>query len=238
MHVRTRAIVLNKTKYSESSVIARVFTREAGVQSFILKGAFSKKNKSKLALLENLTLVEITFDDHRDGIQYLNEISLHRPYTLIPFDMVRRTLFIFYNEIIYKTLTDFSTDAELYDFVENALLELDEETTVLTDVHLRFLTRFSKILGFAPKDNFSDYNCHFFIEESAFIHDYFDYPDYLSREASAYLFHLMHEEELDSLPPKDIRNELLYGLIRYFEKHNEQIHRIESVPILATLLVK
>ena len=238
MNIRSRAIVLNKTKYSESSVIVKVFTREAGVQSFILKGAFSKKNKGKLALMENLTLLDITFDDHREGIKYLNDIALNRNYSLIPFDMVRRTLFIFYNEILYKTLTDSSADPELFDFIEQSLLELDGEETKLADIHLRFLIRFSKILGFAPKDNFSDNNCHFFIEESAFTHDYFDYPDYLSREASAYLFHLMHEEELDSLPPKDIRNELLYGLIRYFEKHNEQIHRIESVPILATLLVK
>lgn len=238
MNIRSRAIVLNKTKYSESSVIVKVFTREAGVQSFILKGAFSKKNRGKLALLENLTLVEITFDDHHENIKYLSDIALYKPYSLIPFDMVRRTLFIFYNEILYKVLKDYSADPELYDFIEHSLLELDEETTMLADVHLRFLLRFSKILGFYPKDNFSDYNCHFFIEESAFIHDYFDYPDYLSREASAYLSDLMHEKGTLALPPKEIRNELLYGLIRYFEKHNEQIHHIESVPILAALLAK
>ena len=238
MNIRSRAIILNKTKYSESSVIVKVFTREAGVQSFILKGAFSKKNRGKLALLENLTLVEITFDDHHENIKYLSDIALYKPYSLIPFDMVRRTLFIFYNEILYKVLKDYSTDPELYDFIERSLMELDEETTKLSDVHLRFLLRFSKILGFYPKDNFSDYNCHFFIEESAFIHDYFDYPDYLSREASAYLSDLMHEKESVALPPKEVRNELLYGMIRYFEKHNEQIHRIESVPILAALLAK
>ena len=237
MHIRSRAIVLNKTKFSESSVIARVFTREAGVQSFILKGAFSKKNKGKLALLENLTMVEITFDDHHEGIKYLGEISLYHPYSLIPFDMVRRTLFIFYNEILYKVLKDFSADTELFDFIEQSLLELDGETARLTDIHLRFMVDFSKILGFSPKDNFSEQNCHFFIEESAFIHDYFDYPDYLSKEASAYLADLMHET-VPQLPPKKIRNELLYGLIRYFEKHNEQIHHIESVPILASLLAK
>ena len=238
MHIRTRAIVLNKTKYSDSSLIVRIFTREAGVQSFFLKGAFSKKNKGRLALLENLSMVELTFDDRHDGIKYLNDIALYRPYTLIPFDMVRRTLFIFYNEILYKTLTDYSTDPELFDFVEEALLELDREETMLTDVHLHFLVNFSKILGFFPKDNFSEKNCHFFIEESAFVHDYFDYPDYLSREASAYLSDLMHEKEIGELPPKVVRNELLYGLIRYFEKHNEQIHRIESVQILASLLSK
>ena len=237
MHIRTRAIVLNKTKYSDSSLIARIFTREAGVQSFILKGAFSKKNKGKLALLENLSLVELTFDDHHEGIKYLNDITLYHPYSLIPFDMVRRTLFIFYNEILYKTLTDYSTDAELFDFVENALLELDEESARLADIHLRFLVDFSRILGFSPKDNFSEQNCHFFIEESAFGHDYFDYPDYLSREASAYLADLMHGEATE-LPPKIVRNELLYGMIRYFERHNEQIHRIESVQILSALLTK
>ena len=238
MNIRSRAIVLNKTKYSESSVIVKMFTREAGVQSFILKGAFSKKNKGKMALLENLTLVDLAFDDHHEGIKYLNDIALYRPYSLIPFDMVRRTIFIFYNEILYKVLKDYSADPELYDFIENSLLELDEETTRIADVHLRFLIHFSKILGFAPKDNFSDYNCHFFIEESAIIHDYFDYPDYLSREASAYLSDLMHDEKQSALPPKEVRNELLYGLIRYFEKHNEQIHHIESVPILASLLTK
>ena len=238
MNIRSRAIILNKTKYSESSVIVKAFTREAGVQSFILKGAFSKKNRGKLALLENLTLVEITFDDHHENIKYLSDIALHKPYSLIPFDMVRRTLFIFYNEILYKVLKDSSADTELFDFIEHSLMELDDEATKLADVHLRFLIRFSKILGFSPKDNFSEYNCHFFIEESAFIHDYFDYPDYLSREASAYLSDLMHEKELAALPSKEIRNELLYGMIRYFEKHNEQIHRIESVPILAALLTK
>lgn len=238
MNISSRAIVLNKTKYSESSVIVKVFTREAGIQSFILKGAFSKKNRGKLALLENLTLIDLTFDDHREGIKYLNDIALHHPYSLIPFDMVRRTLFIFYNEILYKVLSDAPADSELYDFIEQSLLELDEETTRLTDIHLRFLIRFSKILGFAPKENFSDFNCHFCIEESAFTHDYFNYPDYLSREASSYLSDLMKEDESTSLPPKEIRNELLQGLIRYFEKHNEQIRRIESVPILADLLAK
>lgn len=237
MKINSRGIVLNKTKYSETSVIVRIFTRESGVQSFILKGAFSKKNKGKLALLENLSMVEITFDDQRDGIKYLNDITLNHPYSLIPFDMVRRTLFIFYNEIIYKTLTDYSTDAELFDFVENALRKLDEEGTRLADIHLHFLVDFSKVLGFFPKDNFSEQNCHFFIEESHFVHDYFDYPDYLSREASAYLADLMHEKDAE-LPPKNVRDELLYGLIRYFERHNEQIHRIESVQILSALLAK
>lgn len=236
MDIKTKAIVLNKTKYSETSVVVKMFTRETGVQGFMVKGAFGKRGKGVLALLENLSLVEVTFDDHRDGLKYLREISLYQPYSLIPFDMVRRTIFIFYNELIYKLLMDYQPDEAVYDFIEQSLIALDDEKTLLTDVHLRFLVDLSKILGFFPKDNFSEQNCHFSIEEACFVNEYFEYPDYLTKEASTYLFDLMNGRRMEEFPPKQIRNELLYGLLRYYIKHNEQIYHIDSVPILAEIL--
>ena len=59
MQIKTRGIVLHKTKYSENSVIVNIFTREAGVQSFIVKGAYSKQRRGTIALLENLSMVEV-----------------------------------------------------------------------------------------------------------------------------------------------------------------------------------
>lgn len=236
MNITTKGIVLHKTKYSETSVIVRIFTREAGVRSFIVKGAFSKKNRSINALLENLSMVDINFEDKNQNIKYLKEITLYHSYELIPFDMVRRSLFLFYNELIYKTLREFQTDTILYDFIEKSILELDDETTVLTDVHLRFLVNLSRIMGFFPQDNFSEYDCHFSIDEACFVHEYFDYPTFLSRDASRYLHQLMTVGFAEAMPPKIVRNELLHGLLRYFESNNEQIHRIESVEILSQLL--
>ncbi len=235
MNIKTKGIVLHKTKYSETSVIVRIFTRTSGVQSFIVKGAFSKKNRSTAALLENLSLVEIVFDDTHHSIQYLKEIASYHSYSLIPFDMVRRSLMIFYNELIYKLLREFQTDSILYDFIEKSILELDAEDTVLTDVHLRFMVRLSKVMGFYPQDNFSEQNCHFSIEDACFVREYFDYPTFLSRDASAYL-HGMMCEEVSEIPPKSVRNELLQGLLNYFEIHNDQIRKIESVTILSQIL--
>ena len=68
------------------------------------------------------------------------------------------------------------------------------------------------------------------------MHEYFEYPNFLSREASAYLWQLMNEEDVSVMPPKVVRNELMYGLLRYFEEHNSQIGKIESVEILSQLL--
>ena len=236
MHVTTRGIVLHKTKYSENSVIVNIFTREAGVQSFIVKGAYSKQRRGTMALLENLSLLEVVFDDKGQNIKYFKEVSLHHSYQLIPFDLVRRTIFIFYNELIYKILREYRADAALYDFVESSLLELDDEQAHLTDIHLRFMVKLAHVMGIFPATNYSDYNSIFSIDESCFVHEYFDYPNFLSREASAYLWQLMQQEPVNPMPHKVIRNELLYGLLRYFEEHNSQIGKIESVEILSQLL--
>ena len=236
MQIKTRGIVLHKTKYSENSVIVNIFTREAGVQSFIVKGAYSKQRRGTMALLENLSMVEVVYDDKGQNIKYFKEVSLHHSYQLIPFDLVRRTIFIFYNELIYKILREYRSDTSLYDFVENALLELDDEKARLSDIHLRFMVQFAHEMGIFPATNYSDYNSIFSIDESCFVHEYFEYPNFLSREASAYLWQLMNEEDVSVLPHKVIRNELMYGLLRYFEEHNSQIGKIESVEILSQLL--
>ena len=236
MQIKTRGIVLHKTKYSENSVIVNIFTREAGVQSFIVKGAYSKQRRGTMALLENLSMIEVVFDDKGQNIKYFKEVSLHHSYQLIPFDLVRRTIFIFYNELIYKILREYRSDTSLYDFVENALLELDDEKARLSDIHLRFMVQLAHEMGIFPATNYSDYNSIFSIDESCFVHEYFEYPNFLSREASAYLWQLMNEEDVSVLPHKVIRNELLYGMLRYFEEHNSQIGKIESVEILSQLL--
>lgn len=236
MQVSTRGIVLHKTKYSESSVIVNIFTREAGVQSFMVKGAFSKRNRTTLAVLENLSLVELKYEDKGQDLKFIQDISLYYSYSLVPFDMVRRSLFIFYNELIYKLLREYQADTSFYDFIEKSILELDAPDTVLTDVHLKFMVRLAKEMGLSPEANYSAERQVFSIDESCFVHEYFDYPNFLSRDASLYLWQLMQGAPPADFPPKVVRNELLFGLIRYFEQHNTQIGRLDSVEILSQLL--
>lgn len=235
MQITTKGIVLHKIRYSESSIIVKILTKDAGVQSFIIKNAFSKKKKNMLALVENLSMIEITFDDKKQYLQYLKDVNLYRQYRIIPFDIVRKTLFSFYNELIYKLLREYQADEYLYGFIEKSLCELDKEEVVLADVHLHFMVHLSQVLGFLPSPNYSMQNRYFSIEESAFGSSFYENPLYLSAEASNYLWNIMQATP-QSLPPKKIRQELLNGLIRYFEKHNEQIGKIESVEILTQIL--
>ena len=48
MFVTSKAIVLHKTKYADSGIVVKMFTERYGTQTFIIKNAFSAKNKQLL----------------------------------------------------------------------------------------------------------------------------------------------------------------------------------------------
>lgn len=236
MLVATKGIVLHKTKYSDQSLIVKIFTEQLGTQSFIIKNAFNKKNKLNQAYFSPLALLEVVFDHkNTQQIHFLKEIHHYANFEYIPFDLVRNSLLIFYNELLYKLLFDVGEDAELFCFMERKILELDNPDVVLTDVHIRFLIDLSKQMGFCPVNNYSEACCFFSLQECHFAKIYFPNDFYLSKEASTYLYDILSCES-KPYPAKSIRNELLNGLISYFIIHNEQIKKIESIAILADVL--
>ena len=53
MKYKSRAIALSYLKQGESSIIAKIFTEEKGLQSFIVKGVRAKKSKKKLGFFNH-----------------------------------------------------------------------------------------------------------------------------------------------------------------------------------------
>ena len=77
MKYSSRAIALSYLKYSESSIIAKLFTEKHGLQTFIVRGVRSKKSKNKLGLFQPLQLSQITASLLiKNKIQQLHQISL------------------------------------------------------------------------------------------------------------------------------------------------------------------
>ncbi len=59
MLTTTRGIVLHHFKYSEKSIIAKIYTEKFGLQSYIINGVRSAKSKNKAVYLQPLSLGEI-----------------------------------------------------------------------------------------------------------------------------------------------------------------------------------
>lgn len=236
MFVSSKAFVLHKTKYADSGVVVKFYTEKYGTQTFIVKNAFSNKNRHLLPLLSPLSMVELQFDDRKlNQLMYLKELTCYRQYQHIPYNIVKSSLLMFYGELLYRLLYEYGEDSQLYAFVEERMRQLDEMEQVRPDTHIDFMLQLSRILGFAPVSNFDNDHQIFSIPQSSFVHNWVDEEQNFSPMASKVLFNMIN----DAMPqpaPKAIRNELLQGMLRYFKHHNEHIGKIESVSILADIL--
>ena len=74
--IKTRAIVLHRFAYSDSSFIVKALTEECGVVSFIIKGAKRKESPFKGAL-DPLALSEVVFRQNPSAeLQFIKEASI------------------------------------------------------------------------------------------------------------------------------------------------------------------
>ena len=74
----TPALVLHTTSYSESSVIAKIFTRQLGVRSYIIKGVRKSGSKTKQNLLQPLSHLDlVVYNNPKTQINYIKEMGQH-----------------------------------------------------------------------------------------------------------------------------------------------------------------
>ena len=74
--IKSRAIVLHRYAYSDSSWIVKALTEESGIVSFIVKGGKRKESPFKGAL-DPLALSEVVFRENPNAeLQYIKEATL------------------------------------------------------------------------------------------------------------------------------------------------------------------
>lgn len=157
MNINTNeGIILNAIKYSDSSKILRVFTKEMGKISFIAKGAFSKNNKFG-ASIEASTIASLTFyfKNNRE-IQQLTESSFAVKFKNIYKDIYRIATTYIILEILDFTLSKEQINEQAYNLSKEYLIKNDdlENNTYLNLIE--FLLKYTELMGF--KFNFDRIN--------------------------------------------------------------------------------
>ena len=236
MYISTQGIVLQSIKYSDTSLIVKIFTKRNGVISFIIKNAFSKKSKQPAAYFFPLTILDLIYNEtYNEKLTFLKEATIAHPFHAIHNDIRKNSILLFYQELLMKLLYHANApDESLFDFITNHLLELEATPEISPDFHIVFLIQLIQQLGYKPELNFSLQTPYFSIEDSNFGSAFLEIPFYLSKEASFYLFTILKNQK-HTVPDKKIRMELLNGMILYLLQHNKQIKEIESVAILSEL---
>ncbi|HWB63870.1 MAG TPA: DNA repair protein RecO [Chitinophagales bacterium] len=238
MYIKTQGIVLHTTRYSETSVITRIYTEKLGLVSYIVKGVRSARSKQKAALLQPLTLLDMVVSNRENRqLQFIKEFSRAYNYQSIPFDTLKSAVALLLLEVISKSIREHEQNAEMFEFIYESFCELDRCEKLLPDFHLLFLVHFTRYLGFMPHSNFSDEAPFFEMTEGIFTENNGD-PLSLDKAESGLLFELMNASIFSRASLKTTRaqrRQILKSILKYYQLHLENFS-LKSPEILEELL--
>lgn len=148
---KTRGIVLKTTAYAESSVVVHIFTEKFGIQSYLVNGVKKPKTKIRLNMLQPLHLLDMVVY-HKDGtgLQRVSEARQLPLFQRIPYDVIKSSVVLFLNEVVYKSVKQQGPDIAMFEFLYNAIIWLDSADETPVNFHIYFLLKFTRYLGFYP----------------------------------------------------------------------------------------
>jgi DNA repair protein RecO (recombination protein O) len=233
-------IIFRTVKYSETSIICDIYTREKGLRSFIVSGVRSNKAGSKAAIYRPLNIVEfVSYDNEHDNLARIKEIYLKHHFQQINIDVIRSSVAIFMLEVCRNAIKEKEANDELYHFVEEWLLYIDVKSNYHPCLHLMFMIELSVYLGFGPLENFSPENLYFDLLDGTFC-NYSNNSEYLlDADDSLALFELVRRDRNlihDLHLQKTARIQLTENLIKYYKIHISGFRELNSFEILKNVL--
>ncbi len=233
----TKGIVLNKIRYSESSLIVHILTKQHGKQSFLMKGTLSSKSKNKASCIDFLNFIDITASQKNNSdLCIVKEVQMAYHFKTITSDFYKKTIALFIAELLHRCIHIPEFDINLYNFVEESILELDEKENRFSDFHLRFMTKFTKYLGIFPINNYSEQNRFFDIQSASFFPLITDLDSGFEEKSSFILqTYLSGVSQIERFSLSD-RNNFVDDLIRFYAYHLNNFSGLKSLKVLKSVL--
>lgn len=233
---KTRGIILHKIKYTDSGIVAQLYTRKFGRLSFLVRGMRNKKAGKHNILFQPLFILdlEMYYKASRE-MQTLKEFSvIYSPYS-IHTDIRKSTVALFLGEVLTSVLREENSNEELYDYIENAIMYFDSCTGDYANFHISFLAGLSSYLGFEPSPGSSADDIFFDMKNGTFVPVPPFHGNYVNREISGILssFFVASYDTAGRISLTGaMRNEVLETLIRYYSFHLPGLKKINSLKIL------
>jgi DNA repair protein RecO (recombination protein O) len=221
MIAKTQGMVLGTTKFQETSIIAQIYTADYGTQSYLVQGVRTGKGKaSRMALFQPLSLLElVAYQKETRGVQRLTDAKLLLHYTSIPFDFKKSTIGLFLAEILQKALREEAPNEALFEFLVDSMRYLDTAAAGFENFHLQFLFQCGGWLGFGVE------TAEEWLEQLQLQGVASQVPPLIDR--------LLQEPYGTPISlGQQLRSELLYWLVRYYQLHLGGFGEVKSLAVL------
>lgn len=231
-------IVFRTVKYSETSLILDVFTREKGMRSFIVSGIRSSKSKQKASLYQHLNILDLVAYDKDNALARIKECKIDHYYQRLTFDVVRSSIGLFLLEVCKNSIKEREENSELFDFIHDRLKLLDSDAALNMGLFpIKFLLDLSQYIGFMPYNNFSEDTPIFDLYNGRFIAS--PSEKYASTALVSKNIARINTIDLDKLTSlslsKELRNTILDDLIIYFRLHIDSFKELKTIPVLRSI---
>jgi DNA repair protein RecO (recombination protein O) len=224
---KTRGIVLSYLKYKETSVIARIYTEQFGIQSYIINSIRSVKSKKGLALLQPLTALDMVVYHKTHNPDGLNRISEYKPtynFSSIPFDIKKSTMALFVTELLSKVLREEEHHGAVFEFLFQFIQTLDHKAEDFETLHIYLMIQLTHYIGFGihSQEQLTITNGTYGVENN----------DQIADE----VLKLSQKKLSDPMPlTNSLRRATLQYMVDYYILHIEGFDKMHSMQVLAQI---
>ncbi len=241
---KTKGIVLRAVKYGETSLIVTTFTELFGLQSYIVNGVrtASKKGGAKANHFQPAALLDmVVYKNEFNNLQRIKEFGWAYLYQNILTDVVKNSVALFMIELLNKCLKEPEQNSDLFYFIEDAFLHLDEAGEKVTaNFPLFFALHLAVFFGFRIMDEYTGEQHYLDLQEGLFVTDQPRHPHFVEgrmAEVTSHLLKIMQPEDLAELQLSgEFRRSLLNVYETYYALHIPEFGTLRTLPILREVL--
>ena len=240
---KTKGIVLRAIKYGDSGLVTLIYTEQFGIQSYLIQGVRSARPQKAYQsnyFQPGAILELVVYHQEQKSLQRIKEFKWAYLYQELMQDVFKNSVLVYMIELIIKTIKQPETNADLYAFIEDALIWLDQSTPEITASYaLYFSLHFCSFFGFQIS-NSPNQNSILDLSEGKFIEQLPGHPHYAEGSAVETLRELikvMHPHELAEVPvSRKDRQQILEIVERYYQLHLSEFGKMKTVPILKQIM--
>jgi DNA repair protein RecO (recombination protein O) len=241
---KTKGIVLRTVKYGETSLIVTILTDLFGIQSYLINGvrASTKKGSGKANLFQPTAILDlIVYHNDLRNLQRMKEFRWGHLYQNIFSDIKKNAVSLFMVELLAKCLKQPEANEDLFSFVEDAFLHLDESgETITANFPLFFALHLAVFFGFQIDDQYSEKNSFLDLREGTFVNERPSHPHFLEDKQAAITSELLKVRQPRELKDiklhHDFRRNLLYAFETYYAFHIQDFGTMKTLPVLREIL--
>jgi DNA repair protein RecO (recombination protein O) len=233
---KTRGIILHQIKYTDSGIVAQLYTRKFGRQSFLIKGMRNRKAGKHNILFQPMFILDLEMNYKASHeMQVLKEFSVSfTPYN-IHSNIKKSCVAIFLGEVLTSVLKEESPHQDMFDYIEKSIIYFDSCKEGFANFHIAFLAGLSSFLGFEPGPRTNICDSFFDMSNGIFVPTPPVHGNYANKEVSKVLaefFVASYDTIGNIILTGTMRNEVLETLVRYYSLHLPGLKKINSLEVL------